>query len=314
MNPEIDEVWAKNGRDTIHAEHFNVSPDADLAASEALSRHADIILTPSMMTRARLPTLPSLARFRIPDGRVDSLEQILIDGGLDPALWFCVLHYREPNYEGRGANTDRDLRPDHPIAITRYIIEELGGQVVRIGHAEMSPFPKMTGFLDLRRVTTDIQLQAAAVARSRFFLELSPSGPMSLALCFAVPVARCNALTLAGPAAVGSVVLNQHIVGPDGATVPIDVCVEKNLLNEIVMRLMLRSRGYHYVRNTLSELKSASLDIFKATADCPGWREAKPEAPGIATDHVAWPIASTWRHRVSGYDAPESLSAREGNF
>jgi len=137
---------------------------------------------------------------------------------------------------------------------------------------------------------------------------------MSLALCFEVPIARCNALILAGPAAVGSIVLNQHIVGPDGATVPIDVCVEKNLLNGIVMPFMLGSRGYHFVRNTLPELKSVALDIFKATADCPAWREAEPEALGIAADHVAWPITSTWRHRVSGYDPPESLSVREGDF
>ena len=315
MNPEIDEIWVKSGRDTVHAEHFNVSPGGgDPVASDALARYVDVILTPSMMDRTRLPTLPSLARFRIPDGRVDDLEQMLVDGGLDPARWFCVLHYREPNYEGRGANADRDLHPDHPIAITRYIIEELGGQVARIGHPEMSPFPKIDGFFDLSRGATDIQLQAAAVRRSRFFLELSPSGPMSLALCFEVPIARCNALILAGPAAVGSIVLNQHIVGPDGATVPIDVCVEKNLLNGTVMPFMLRNRGYRFVRNSLSELKSAALDIFETTADCPAWREAQLETPGIAADHVAWPTASTWRHRVSGYEAIKPLSVREGDL
>ena len=294
MNPEIDEVWAQEGQETVEASHFNVAPGGDT------DRHADIILTPSMMSRAKLPSLPSLAHFQVPAPKTEACEKALIEGGLDPERWFCVLHYREPSFEGRGANADRDIDPDNPIAMTRYIIETLGGQVVRIGHPEMAAFPATPGFLDLSRGPPDIQTQAAAVRRSRFFLELSPSGPMALAPCFGVPVARCNALILAGPTSADSIVLNQHLVGPDGSTVPIATCVEKNLLNGAVMPANLRNRGYRFSRNTLADMQAVARDMVRLTTNCPRWRDCQDSAISVPHDRLSWPIIATWRHRVSG--------------
>lgn len=306
MNADIDEVWARKGGETVYAEHFNVAPGGES------DRHADVILTPTMMDRSRLPSLPGLARFRIPAEKAEACETALIEGGLDPTRWFCVLHYREPSFEGRGANAERDLDPSDPIAMTRYVIEELGGQVVRIGHPEMTKFPEMPGFFDLSRGPADIQAQAAAVRRSRFFLELSPSGPMALALCLGVPVARCNALIIAGPTSANSIVLNQHLIGPDGNPVPIEICVGKNLLNGAVMPSSLRQRGYRFGRNTLSEMKAVARDMVGLTTDCPAWRNTE-EAAEIATrDQVAWPIASTWRHRVWGLPRAGPVSGESG--
>ena len=302
MNPEIDVIWVQDGLATVDAGYFNVAPGG------STDRHADIILTPSMMDRTRLPSLPSLARFHIPDDRARACEKALVDGGLDPRRWFCVLHYREPSFAGRGANADRDIDPDDPIAMARYVIEELGGQVVRIGHPEMTTFPTMPGFLDLSRGEPDIQMQAAAVRGSRFFLELSPSGPMALALCFGVPVARCNALILAGPTSANSIVLHQHLVGPDGSTVPIETCVEKNLLNGAVMPSKLRARGYRFSRNTLAEMKDVTQEITRMTAGYPAWRETGEREGLSILDQMPWPIISSWRHRVWGVSRAPSGS------
>ena len=302
MNPEIDEFWAMDNKDTVETEYFNVAPGG------GSDRHVDIILTPSMMHRGVLPSLPSLARFHIPAAKAQATHNALVENGIDPERWYCVLHYREPSYQARGANADRDIEPSDPIEVTKHIIETLGGQVVRIGHAEMAAFPSMAGFADLSRGSVDIQMQAAAVHRSRFFLELSPSGPMALALCFGVPVARCNALILAGPTERDSIVLNQHIVGSDGATVPIETCVENNLLNGSVMPYILKSRGFRFVHNSLNELKVVAGAMVEATVDCPAWRTPRDHKLGEtdAANQISWPLVATRRHTISGYSVAAS--------
>jgi len=296
MNPEIDEAWPQEDKETIKAEAFNVAPDS------ASDKGVDIVLTPSMMLRARLPSLPSLARFQVPSVAEDAFRALHAEAGLDPNRWFCVLHYREPSYEGRGANLDRDIDPSDPIAMTRYVIEELGGQVIRVGHPEMAAFPEIDGFLDLSRIPNAIQVQAAAVRSSRFFLELSPSGPMALAPCFGVPVARCNALILAGPTTPDSIVLNQHLLDPDGNRVPIATCVEKNLLNGSVMPSILRDRGFRFRRNTLSEMKAVAAEMTRLTEYHKGPLAEESPARQASVDRVDWPVAGVRRHRVFGYD------------
>jgi hypothetical protein len=173
----------------------------------------------------------------------------------------------------------------------------------------------MAGFADLSRGSVDIQMQAAAVHRSRFFLELSPSGPMALALSFGVPVARCNALILAGPTERDSIVLNQHLVGPDGATVPIETCVENNLLNGYVMPCMLQGRGFRFARNSLNELKVVAGAMVEATVDCPAWRTPRDHKLGEtdAANQISWPLVATRRHTISGYSvAPSDYPKSEG--
>jgi putative glycosyltransferase (TIGR04372 family) len=304
MNPEVDEIWPQEGTETVEAGLF------DPSRGDGGGRHVDVVLTPSMMSRTTLPSLPSLARFRIAEDIEESFRAEFTSAGLDPERWFCVLHYREPSYDTRGENADRDIDAGDPIAMTRFIIDTLGGQVVRIGHAEMTPFPEFPGFLDLSRHPGGIKIHAAAVRRARFFLELSPSGPAALAPCFGVPLARCNALIIAGPTSPDSVVLNQHLFGPDGIRVPIKTCVEKNLLDGTVMHTILRERGYQFRRNTLSEMKRIAEEITASTRDCPGWREPAEPARASPSDQVPWPIVPSRAHRIWGYGAAAS-AARE---
>jgi len=310
MNTAIDEVWAKDGLDHLKAEHFNVDPD-DFSDP---NRQVDVLLTPRMMDRTALPTLQSAPAFRIPADRQDELRSRLTDAGVDPDRWFCVLHYREPNFEGRGAHRDRDLAPGDALAVTRFVIEELGGQVVRIGHPEMEAFADMPGFVDLSRDPVDFMLQAMAVSHARFFLELSPSGPMSLALGFGVPVARCNNIALWGPVGEDGVVLVQHLVAPDGTEVPLRDCVQKNLLNGYVVPFMLDQRGFRYQRNTLEELFAAARAVHTHTENCVGWREPDKDTsscePGAIQGELSWPIAASWRHHVMGLDG--EAGAAEG--
>lgn len=295
MNTEIDETWPQEAKDTIMADFFNVAPGADAAGA------IDVVLTPSMMKRSRLPSFPNLARFQVPEAAEQTFRAAYNGAGLDERRWYCVLHYREPSFEGRGANVDRDIDAGDPIAMTRYVIEELNGQVVRVGHPEMTAFPDTTGFLDLSRFPDSVQVQAAAVRSSRFFLELSPSGPMALAPCFGIPVARCNALILAGPTTADSIVLNQHLFDPDGNQVPIETCVEKNLLNGSVMPSVLRDRGFKFRRNTLAEMKDVAAEMARTTP-CRSLMDSVEEPDVMpAGDQVDWPLEDAWRHQIRGY-------------
>ena len=61
MNPDIDEAWPQDAKDTIKAEFFDVEPGGDAAGA------VDIVLTPSMMKRSRLPSFQNLARFHVPE-------------------------------------------------------------------------------------------------------------------------------------------------------------------------------------------------------------------------------------------------------
>lgn len=185
--PQVDQAWAMpNG---LPVEYFNIThgsperPPKDWRDSSA--NHADLFLTPTMCAFEKLSAFPELALFRIPEADIwDALLAEHVDEG-----WFVVVHYREPGYTHRGPDPRRDFQPEDAVPIYDTILRA-GGQVVRIGHPGMAPLPVRAGMVDL--ASEDVLLQACAISHARFFLELSPSGPASLALPFGVPALRCN--------------------------------------------------------------------------------------------------------------------------
>jgi putative glycosyltransferase (TIGR04372 family) len=56
------------------------------------------------------------------------------------------------------------------MKLVEYITGRLGGQVVRIGHPDMTPFPSRPGFIDLALLENNFMLHAHAVARARFLV------------------------------------------------------------------------------------------------------------------------------------------------
>jgi putative glycosyltransferase (TIGR04372 family) len=279
--PSIDYTWEAGKSWSLPMDWF------DIAAGKPIKPHAsewksvfagapDVFLTPSMMRPYDLGAFDAVARMRVPDGTAQAAHGELLQAGLDPDAWFCVLHYREPNYGPRADDGARDLDPQAAIDVTRYITGELGGQVVRIGHPEMAEFPKIDGFIDLSRHANPFMLHAYAISRARFFFEASPSGPMALSVGFGVPVARCNDVSLGGPADAKSIVLPQHLLGPDGRRVDQAYAISKSLLTNKAIEVGLGKYGYRLLRNSTAELRAAARDIFERTADCGGWRELQP--------------------------------------
>ena len=80
------------------------------------------------------------------------LRDTLTGLGLDPDRWFACIHYREPTYGFKQGRSLRDVDAGPYESVAGYIREELGGQVVRLGHPEMPVWPAAPGFVDLSRV------------------------------------------------------------------------------------------------------------------------------------------------------------------
>ena len=306
LNPWIDRFWEAKGKWTLPVDYFDAAGNRTIVPQDPSwdasgSREPDLFLAPTMLHPFDAGSLPHLARLRVPDGDVDRLHRELTAAGLDTGNWFCVLHYREPSYGYRGREDSRDIDPADAIAVTRYITGTLGGQVVRIGHAEMSPFPRIDGFVDLSRHTDALLLHAYAVSRARFFFEASPSGPMGLAIGFGVPIARCNDVVLGGPADAKSLLLPRQLIGPDGRRVDQALALSKSLITDKAMKEVLRSLGYRFATNSVAELEAAARDICGRTTDCPGWRVQEAVSAPTPAGHISFPLPRLRRFSIVDY-------------
>ena len=113
---------------------------------------ADIIITGNAFLEPMLNTL-ALPTLRIPEKRVGASDQALIELGLDPTRWIATVYWKEAGYEHRGPNPVREIADPGPyIAAIRHIVEDLGGQVVRLGHPTDIVLPQLSGFIDLAKV------------------------------------------------------------------------------------------------------------------------------------------------------------------
>ena len=306
MMPNLTQSWSVQGENSLPMDSFDNAGQRPLRVQsqpwyDMGCDAPDLVLTPKMMQCTMLPSFPSLARFSMAPEQQDRLGARLVERGVDPNRWFCVLHYREPNYGFRKKNLERDFDPDQAIAVTRHVTQSLGGQVVRIGHPGMAPFPNIPGFIDLSSEEDGFQLHAHAVSRSRFFLELSSSGPISLALLFGVPVARCNCVGVWGPVEAHSLVLPKHIRRPDGRLMSPAEMMEERVIHDTVMSRLLEEQGYSFVPNSLEELKAVAKDMVATTSDCPGWRVPSIPAPTTPANKFQWPLPHSMKHKIASY-------------
>ncbi len=188
---QIDRAWTCP--DGVRLDYFDIAHGGEPEPPPGWTDHnvhrPNLVLTPTMCRFEMLHAFPKLARFRLPDP--DTWDARLAEK-VGPG-WFVVVHGREPGYKYRGADPRRDFDPAQAGLVYETILRA-GGQVVRIGHPGMRPLPDRAGLIDLS--AEDLLLQTCAIKRSRFFLEFSPSGPVSLALPFGVPSLRCNQSTI----------------------------------------------------------------------------------------------------------------------
>ena len=290
LAPQVDSAWPTNNKMPIDL--FDTAGLRPIVGPEiwhdAGFDSPDLVLTPSMCPRERLGAFPQLARFRIPEA--DRWEHTLRDRATEDG--FCVLHYREGGYEfsGHGAYRNVDAADIEPVV--DFVLAQ-GLRVVRIGHAGMTPLAPRDGLTDL--CDAPFLLQACAISRARFFLEVSPSGPSALANGFGVPMIRCNAIILAGPATPESIVLARPILDPDGRDVTARAA-EQGYSRALFIE---ENNGYTLGRNSIEDIDACIVEMLRTTGAVTSWREPAPVEPASREYRLTWPLAKKARHRLA---------------
>ncbi|MBT6136635.1 MAG: TIGR04372 family glycosyltransferase [Rhodospirillaceae bacterium] len=296
-NSYIDyKVQNKSKNGNFPADWFDINSGRPFVAPsrefyEIRAHDPDLVLTPSLMKMQVLPALQNIARLNFPDRGLSTVSNRLIDHGLNPGKWFCALHYRDGSYEHRPALERRDVSVEHFIEITRLIIDELGGQVVRLGNPEMAKFPKKDGLIDLASIPNSFAMQCFATSRARFLFS-GPSGPGQLGSAFGTP----TAVTIT-PQSVGAwhphdIILMQHLIDPKGRRVPVLEATAEGYMDEIILPEILGNGGYRLEKNSLEELKRVAYMMYDRTSDCSGWREPKAETFTTFPNQICSPFTA----------------------
>jgi putative glycosyltransferase (TIGR04372 family) len=306
INPYVDDVIAVAGKDAVPIDFFFSSRDRTPipGANNFIERglaDPDIMLVPSMMGVEDLLRFDCHPIFRIPPERVSEVTDRLITLGLDPGRWFCCLFYRQPTYGFRGATAYRDV-DDRPFeALARHIIDDLGGQVVRLGHPEMRPFDLGPGFVDLSRLKDEFMVQAMAVSRARFMVTTS-SGPAHLPGAFDVPYVVTNSLSIWAVWTPAGMIMPNHLIDPKGKRVDVRRLLDAGRFDWDSVRRALQN-GCRVVENSFEELRAIANLLFERTADCPGWREPAPAPTPAPTNRLG--IFQPYRRKVTIVEFPE---------
>lgn len=292
LNPYIDQVIFGTGTQGLPIEVFHATGRFPIKGTERFFQaghaHPDLLLVPSMMMAADLLRFERLPLFAIPENRRQGLESRLVQLGLDPGRWFCCVFYRQPNYAQRGAAPHRDVDDRTYETLVNWIIDELGGQVVRLGHPEMRRFPERPGYVDLSAVPNEFLLQATAVSRARFMI-MTPSGPAMLPGAFRVPCASTNAVDFQGIWHEGDIVLCKHLFDPAGRRVPLTSLLREGTLHQHVFAHKTTREGFRLLDNTAEELKQAARILYERTADTSSWRSPAAADLGAADNRFVTP-------------------------
>lgn len=311
MNSYIDDVFLMPGEAFLAIDNFGYFTDIGSMGWEIpkfITRHAPwhkyrcnaphLILSPSIMEEAMLGSFEHPGRLRIPEDKVDGLTARLIDKGVDPDRWFSVIHYREPTYEYRPARRHRDASPEPHKAVTSRIINELGGQVIRVGHPGMTEFPAQKGFIDLALEEDDIfYLQAFAMSRARFMLGVS-SGPLQVTSAFGTPTVSTNCITpFNAPGCWNDhdLCLHRNIFLKDGTRVSAKDAMDNGLYNRALMVSLEQSHGITILENSSDELFQAALKLHAQTLDTEAWRVPvqEPDQTRDYKNQFPWPIPTS---------------------
>jgi putative glycosyltransferase (TIGR04372 family) len=250
----------------------------------------DMIATNTMARDTTIYALPNPVIFRLPNDRAESLRRELAACGLKPDRWFATLHYREQSYEFGRRYPERNGDPEAFDSLIDDIVA-LGGQAVRIGHPGMTPFAPRDGFVDLSLRPNSFMLQAAAVSHSRFMIA-GPSGPMTLAMAFAIPLTLVDATDAGGVWGLAYTdVLTHEVTTPEGKVLRNSTLREAGLLNSFRLTDLMRSDTLYTMRKAnAAELRNVARRLFDRTAGVDEWRPP-PQLPKTPKPNsVIWPL------------------------
>ncbi|MBX7199344.1 MAG: TIGR04372 family glycosyltransferase [Rhodospirillaceae bacterium] len=240
---------------------------------EANLQEQHLIVSETMSAAFNLALLDRFAYLTFPADIAQACETQLLELGLSKDSWFCAMHCREPGFDEKPTVVNfRDGDPAIFRIGVEHVLDKLGGQVVRLGHPGMTPYPARKGYVDLSAMPDSSMLQAYAISRARFMFS-GPSGPAAVAEAFDVPLAlmdmvdhclfkdRDVARTINVVTASGQTINQQRYV---------DMDLNKLVLKELAMR------GCKLYKNGAPELIALIDRIADVSSDTQGWREPTP--------------------------------------
>lgn len=288
LAPQVDGAWPMP--DGLSTDFFDTAGNPPVIPPQDwydnLCHYPDLVLTPSMCRFEKLSTFDRLARFELPNAEHWRRE---LAAKVGPG-WFAVIHYREPTYGLRSSEPMRDFRAEDALPVYDTILDA-GGQVIRIGHPEMTALPERAGLIDL--AADGLMLQAAAVSHARFFVELSPSGPANMALPFGCPLLRCNQSSIGRTYRDQGVTMPQRVLDADGRDVTLEV-LRKGLFNRSGIESL---PGHRLTPNNPSQLLEGVELMLKHTAG-KGWRSQEGQAAVPGPGEITLPFRNRLDMRI----------------
>jgi putative glycosyltransferase (TIGR04372 family) len=155
------------------------------------------------------------------------------------------------------------------MKLTDFIISQ-GGQVVRIGHPQMTRFPEQEGFIDLAQIEDQFMLQAHAVGRARFMIG-SLTGTSHLGSAMNTPTAITNCVDppyVPGCWRDHDVVLNVSCFDRDGRRITVRELIESGDQNSVSLSHRVKSDGWTVKQNSPAQLVAVAKELMETTADC----------------------------------------------
>jgi putative glycosyltransferase (TIGR04372 family) len=254
--------------------------------SESGLDNQDIVITEGMATENGLLGFENLGYLSIPQEAVADCTEGLIKRGVKPDRWFCTVHARESGYPSAAKSGLRNADLPTYFGTIVHIIDQLGGQVVRIGHPEMTKFLQIDGLVQLGLEDNTTLLQAFAVSRSRFLL-CGPTGPLALGDAFHVPLAYANAWGWDSPND-RALIRTIDLLTPEGTILNQHALVRAIEADPIGLRTLL-NRGCEIIQNSPEEMVRLVNQVYEMTSDTPGWRAPDPPWAGPRPNQFVWP-------------------------
>jgi putative glycosyltransferase (TIGR04372 family) len=212
-----------------------------------------MVLTQSMLTTETMARLPRVDHLRFPEDRKPEFADRLKASGVDPDRPYCCIHFREASYKLRSPHEMRDTIDPVPYETMRdHLIDQLGCQVVRLGHPGHTEFRDRDGYADLKDEPDDFFMHAFAISNSDFNI-LGPTGPVCVSMAFGVPTGLCDNTDFQGGVNHGDASLNQTLFDPSGRKVPIVERLQKGWTGQGAIRDLM-GRGFELKPNTAGEL------------------------------------------------------------